>query len=335
MNWIDLVSMIVGILSLFATIAISFVIYYLENKSKQREKEQELKQRARDFILENIDEKEYLPLAQFATKLNPLYKHNRKIYNRFNRCDTELQKEILQQADFTNLQLEKYQDNFCDELLDMYEKDAKVMKLFTNTFLYDGAKYFYRGLDTHGDVKLYGDLEQDKANNEPAQNYLTNDLYYYNDNSYSAIAEHEIWLRLLDYSLFQRNEIDENKFNNLKKFGLLNGYRKSNKSAYLYELPNSFSEFKEMHEIPPLDYYWYLISSVSEKVCVYIVMEMVRQSCLLINRNNNNKWIMPFEGEYEIERNEDLFYVTVQTLFCTYKNKLTKSKNKNTKHNNK
>lgn len=326
MNWIDLISMIVGILSLFATIAISFVIYYLENKAKKREKQQELKQQARDFIAENIDEKEYLPLAQFATKLNHLYKHNRKIYNRFSRCDLELQKEILRQANFTDLQLGKYDDDFCDELLDMYEKDAKTMKLFTNTFLYDGSKYFYRGLDTHGDVKLYGDLEQDKANNEPTQNYLTNDLYRFSNNNYTAIAKNEIWLRLLDYSLIQNNEMSEERYKDIKRFSFLDSSKENNKSKYLYVLPNTFNEFKEMHKIPPLDYYWYLVTSANESVCVYIVMEMIRQSCLLINRENNNEWYTPYEGEYEIERNEDLFYATLQTLFCIYSKQLTRLK---------
>ncbi len=330
MNWIDLISMIVGILSLFATIAISFVIYYLENKTKKREKQQELKQQARDFIAENIDEKEYLPLAQFATKLAPFYKHNRKIYNRFSRCDLELQKEILRQANFKDLQLEKYNDNFCDKLLNMYEQDAKRMKLFTETFLYEGAKYFYRGLKPHGNVKLCGDLEQDKTNNEPRLNYLTNDLYHYSNNNYTAIAENEIWLRLLDYSLIQNNEMSEERYKDIKRFSFLDSSKENNKSKYLYVLPNTFKEFKKMHKIPPLDYYWYLVTSVNENVCVYIVMEMIRQSCLLINRENNNEWLTPFEGDYEIERNEDLFYATVQTLFCTYSRELINSKHKYT-----
>lgn len=325
MDWINLISMIVGILSLFATIAISFVIYYLENKAKKREKQQELKQQARDFLSENIDEKEYLPLAQFAAKLNNFYKHNRKIYNKFSRCDTELQKEILRQASFTNLQLERYRDDFCDELLDMYEKDAKTMKLFTNTFLYDGAKYFYRGLDTHGDVKLYGDLEQDKANNEPAQNYLPKFLYYWNGNKYHAIAEKEIWLRLLDYSLFQNGDMTEDKFNNIRRFGSFGYHNQIESSKFVYSLPKTYAEFKEMHKIPPLDYYWFLVTSASENECVYIVMEMVRQGGLLINRENNKKWLNPFEGEYKIERNEDLFYATLQTLFCIYSKRLNKN----------
>lgn len=59
-------------------------------------------------------------------------------------------------------------------------------------------------------------------------------------------------------------------------------------------------------------------------------MEMIRQSCLLINRENNNEWLTPFEGDYEIERNEDLFYATVQTLFCTYSRELINSKHKYT-----
>ena len=57
--------MIVGILSLFATIAISFVIYILQKNEKTREHTKDLERQTRDFLIENI-EKEYLPLDQFA-----------------------------------------------------------------------------------------------------------------------------------------------------------------------------------------------------------------------------------------------------------------------------
>lgn len=326
MDWINLISMIFGILSFFATISISFVIYFLEKRTRIREHRKELKQQAHDFLLENIDEKEYLPLAQFSARLNPLYKHKRSIYNRFSRCNVELQKEILKEAHFADLELEKYDDDFCNKMLNMYEQDAQNMKLLTQTFLYDGAKYFFRGLKSHGNIKLCGNLEEDIANNEPKSNYLPQDLYHINNNYYQSIVENEIWLRLLDYSLLQNNEMDEEKFKNIKRFENIDTLRKESQSKYLYVMPDTFSEFKKIHKIPPLDYYWILNSNTDESECVYIVMEMVRQGCFLINRELNKEWLNPFEGEYEIERNEDLFYSAMQTLYCTYAQKLVKKR---------
>lgn len=125
MDWINLVSMIVGILSLFATIAISIVIYLLQRKNEKNQHQNELKEKAIEFLQDNIDEKEYLPLAQFAAKLNPLYKHIRKIYNRFSRCNIELQKEILKQANFSDLKIETLDDDFLDKFFDNFEKEAK------------------------------------------------------------------------------------------------------------------------------------------------------------------------------------------------------------------
>lgn len=325
MDWVNLVSMIVGILSLLATIAISVVIYILQKKDAMRERKRELKQQACDFIMENIDEKEYLVLAQFATRLYPQHKHNRKIYNLFIRCDSELQKEILKQANFTDLKLEVYDDDFCYKMLKLFEKDADKMQLFTKTFLYDGAKYFFRGLQSHGNTKLMGNLNIDKNNNVSQTEYLPNYLYNKNGEMYHAIAENEIWLRLLDYSLFQSGGMTEDKFNNIKRFGSFGYHDQIENTKFVYSLPKTYSEFKEMHKIPPLDYYWFLVTSASEDECVYIVMEMVRQGSLLINRENNKEWLNPFEGEYEIERNEDLFYATLQTLFCTYSKKLNKN----------
>lgn len=324
MDWINLVSMIVGILSMFATIAISIVIYILQKNEKKQEHKRELKREARDFLIENIDEKEYLPLAQFAARINPLYKHNRKIFNRFNRCDEELQKEILEQAHFSDLKLEVYDDDFCYKMLKLFEKDAKDMGLFTQSFLYDNSKYFFRGLNSHGNTRLIGDLQIDKVNNVSQTDYLPKYLYYWHGDKYHAIAENEIWLRLLDYSLFKSGEMTEDKFNNIKRFGSFGYHDQMEDSKFIYSLPKTYSEFKEMHKIPPLDYYWFLVTSTSESECVYMVMEMVRQGVLLINRENNKEWLNPFEGEYEIERNEDLFYATLQTLFCTYSKKLNK-----------
>ena len=323
MDWINLVSMIIGILSLFATIAISIVIYILQKNEKLREHKIELKQRARDFLIENFDEKEYLPLAQFATRINPLYKHSRKIYNRFNRCDSELQKEILKQANFTDLKIETLDNDFVNTFLDNFEKDAQNLNLLTTTFLYDGAKYFHRGISKYGAINICGNFNADKENKESDYNYLPLDLYNIDTNqNYNLDINSDIWNRLIDYNMLkENNDIDKNWLIHIKQLQdlLTDKYTK-----YSYILPNNILDFKNIHKIPPLDYYWNLVKSAKEDECVYIVLEMVRQGAFMINRTKNKIWNIPFEGEYEIEKLEDLYYATIQTLFCTYANKFQK-----------
>jgi len=94
------------------------------------------------------------------------------------------------------------------------------------------------------------------------------------------------------------------------------------KILYSYVVPDSFEEFRDMHKISPLDYYWSLITECAESECCYIVMEMIRNAALIINREMNGEWLHPFECDYEIERNEDLYYCVIQTLFAIYADKL-------------
>lgn len=323
MDWINLVSMIIGILSLFATIAISIVIYILQKNEKIRESKKELKQLAHDFLIENIDEKEYLPLAQFATKINPLYKHSREIYNRFNRCDVELQKEILKQASFTDLKLEILDNDFVNAFLDDFEKDAQKLNLLTSTFLYEDAKYFHSGINKYGAINICGNFNTDKANKESDYNYLSLDLYNIDTNqNYNLDIDSDIWNRLIDYNILKENPNIDGKW--LMHTKQLHELLTEKYTKYSYILPNNILDFKNIHKIPPLDYYWNLVKSSKEDECVYIVIEMVRQGTLMKNKTKNKIWNIPFEGEYKIEKLEDLYYATVQTLFCTYGKKFLK-----------
>lgn len=321
MDWINLVSMIVGILSMFATIAISIVIYLLQRKDEKRQHQKEIKEKAVEFLQDNIDEKEYLPLAQFAAKINPLYKHSRKIYNRFSRCNIELQKEILKQANFTDLKIETLDDDFLDRFLDNFEKEIKKLKFLTTSFLYDGAKYFHRGISRYGAINIRGNFDKDKEDNESDYNYLPLDLYHIDlNNNYSIDIESDIWNRLIDYNILKENkDINEKWLNNIKQ---LQKILTDEQNKYSYVIPDDIWDFKNMHNIPPLDYYWDLAKYTGEDECVYVVIEMVRQGALMINRINSKEWETPFEGEYQIEKLEDLYYATVQTLFCTFSKNL-------------
>lgn len=61
-----IVNLIISILSLIATIAISFVIYFLERKSLRNQRTKEIKDEAKKIIISNADEIEYLHWATIA-----------------------------------------------------------------------------------------------------------------------------------------------------------------------------------------------------------------------------------------------------------------------------
>lgn len=62
----EIVNLIISILSLIATIAISFVIYFLERKSLLNQRIKEIKDETKKIIIKNADEIEYLHWANIA-----------------------------------------------------------------------------------------------------------------------------------------------------------------------------------------------------------------------------------------------------------------------------
>lgn len=67
MSAADIIQIIIGVLSLIATIAVSFLIYWLQTRHEkeiqklQEEKERiELETKAREFLIDNESERDYL-----------------------------------------------------------------------------------------------------------------------------------------------------------------------------------------------------------------------------------------------------------------------------------
>ncbi len=75
----EIANLIISILSLAATIAISFVIYFLERHNQKITKEKEIKETAKRFIIDNADEIDYLTWATIAVGFFPQNKHLRRI----------------------------------------------------------------------------------------------------------------------------------------------------------------------------------------------------------------------------------------------------------------
>lgn len=104
----DIAQIIIGVLSLAATIAVSVSIYCLQSRHEKEVRKLEENRRndaiieaAKVFIIDNQDEIYYLPLCVIAASVNKYKMHHRSIYTRFNKCSDEVQKEILRQEIFS------------------------------------------------------------------------------------------------------------------------------------------------------------------------------------------------------------------------------------------
>ena len=149
----EIINLVISILSLLATIAISFVIYFLEKRNSKMRIEHEVREQAKRFIIENADERGYLPLAVVASGCFPQNHHLRKIYNEFTLLDDAVKVEVLKQAEL-DIPLIKGFD-WVDDKINALEESSKKLGL-GDTFLYDGAKYFHR---------LYDDKEREYDDN--------------------------------------------------------------------------------------------------------------------------------------------------------------------------
>lgn len=73
----EIVQTVIGVLSLIATVAVSFLIYWLQHrheleleKAEQKKQDEILEQEAHEFLIKNEAEREYLPWCVIATNLH-------------------------------------------------------------------------------------------------------------------------------------------------------------------------------------------------------------------------------------------------------------------------
>jgi hypothetical protein len=141
----DWVQIVIGLLSLVATIVISFFIYWLQSRHEKEieqlqtaQRKAELENKADQFLIENESERGYLPWCIFAAKLHRHERHTRKIYTAFCKCPDELQIKILERAGFStqgfNEQLHIHKSTF------VYRMN-KIAELL-GTDIYDGRRLF-------------------------------------------------------------------------------------------------------------------------------------------------------------------------------------------------
>ncbi|MFK4891074.1 hypothetical protein ACI1TF_08835 [Lactococcus petauri] len=104
------VSLIVDILSLCATIFLTFLIYYLQKKDEKKHDRERNEELARNFIIDNQSEINLLPWCMVASNVKDLpalqeWKNKKKcshqIYLEFDKQPEGVKNEILRQENIT------------------------------------------------------------------------------------------------------------------------------------------------------------------------------------------------------------------------------------------
>lgn len=307
----EIIQIVIGSLSLLATIAVSLLIYWMQRKHEkeqealeerrirdrqeleeqrireQREREEKeraekLAEEADHFLMDNADEKDYLPWCVIAANQHRLKKHARRIYSNFCRCSRDLQEEILRKAGFTITPIDK--TDWVDKCFNQLRADIQKYSLAAdgNDYLYDGAKYFHRGFEYYREIKYPFD---DSYKYPPLWKDWGNGLFREKSITASSYIE-----QYFDY-----------------KLGLI---------------PEEKLAIKE--PMPPINYIWdsnHLGSVPNEEVVCYWVMLYVEN--ILVNiynrfRREEDNFIYDNMTDAEVEIYEDKYYSALLWLYGTY-----------------
>ena len=279
----DIIQIIIGIMTLVATIAVSFTIYWLQlhhEKEMQKivklQEHKELEEKAKLFLIDNEEELNYLPWCVIAANIHRLDKHTREIYNSFCRCPEELRNEILKQAGFEMESIKG--QTWVNDCIEAFEKDIQNYNLGRD-YLYDGAKYFHRSYEQYRDLKW---------NSTPQVfELICKDNHFRNS--------------------FGMDKIDIGSYID----------------EYFYYFIDKRIDLKESEPIPPIDYVWNtqdLAYTNEETVCMWM-MELIQNIAIIIYNRSGVEKINGEILEYtdaQVETYEDKYYATLQALYNAY-----------------
>lgn len=281
----DIIQIIIGILSLIATVGVSFAIYWLQSRHEKEmedlakeNSEKLLREEADKFLIDNESERDYLPLCVFASNLHRHEKHTRKIYTNFCRCCTELQNKILEVAEFKCRTIDGV--DWLDEGIDKLKEDIQKYKLGRD-YLYDGAKYFHRSFERYRQKKW---------------DYSRKRLF-------KPIVENEMMKTLLGSDLISISSYVDDYF--------------------YYCIEHRGKEKIKGNPLLPIDYLWdsqNLASIEESKVCGWM-MEIIDAITVIIHNKTIDRDGDLFHEDLTDEQPEtfeDKYYETVRALYYTY-----------------
>lgn len=151
MTTADIWQIVIGIISILASVVLSLIIFFYQIKTEKRVKQQDIDNKVTNFIIENRDEINLLPLCIISNCLHKTDKHARRIYTNFNKLDKNVQQAILDHENInTPLINNKMMINNCiTEFVNLCDK----YKLGKN-MLYEGAKYLHGSYDDCKNEKI-------------------------------------------------------------------------------------------------------------------------------------------------------------------------------------
>lgn len=155
MSVYEITTIIISSATLIATIAISVVLYCLNNKHRKEEEILKNKQLAKAFIIDNNDISDYVPLCIVASALNRHKKHHRALFNEFNKLSDEVQKEVIKQCNY-EIDLIK-ETEWVSKSINYVNKFLNDNNLgnASNNYLYDDGKYL------HYAIRYFSEKEYD------------------------------------------------------------------------------------------------------------------------------------------------------------------------------
>ena len=286
----EIIQIVIGTLSLVATVAVSFFIYWLQSrhekemaKIEEAHRQENLAEEANNFLIDHEDERDYLPWSTIATNLHQHERHNRKIYTDFCRCSVELQNKILEMAEFTIRTIKGTE--WVDDAFEKLKADVKEYKLGEQPFLYDGAKYFHRAFTRYRE-------------NEFKENY--------NRELQTICMQNPLWLVA---------EKDKDKVS-------LSSYIEQYFDFVLGDIRKEYIQWAT--PIPPVDYAWehYHLGYAPEEDVCYWIMELVEN--FVVNVHNRfgtsvfDSIIMENTTDAQAETYEDRYYDILYWMYYTY-----------------
>lgn len=285
MTTTDIIQIIIGILSLIATVGVSFAIYWLQSRHEKemerlaKENEEKLlREEADKFLIDNESERDYLPLCIFASSLHRHERHTRAIYTNFCRCRIELQNKILEVAEFKCRTIDSV--DWLDKAIDKLKADIKKYHLGRD-YLYDDAKYFHRGF------KRYREQKWD---------YSYKPLF-------KPIVEHRFTKTLTGTDLISISSYVDDYF--------------------YYCIEQHDKEKIQGNPPPPIDYLWESQNlGIAEEleVCGWMMEILDTITVIIHNQTIDRRRDLYFEDstDEQAETFEDKYYETVRTLYYTY-----------------
>lgn len=289
MSAYEITTIIISGATLIATIAISIVLYCLNNKHKEEEEKLRNEQLAKAFIIDNNDIYDYIPLCIVASALNRHKKHHRALFNEFNKLSDEAQKEVIKQCNY-EIGLTKGTE-WVSKSINYVNKFLNDNNLGNdrNNYLYDNGKYLHYAIRYFSD-KEYDDRRYNKKYRNP---FPSKKIGFEENNPVEYLIDFDTYCE--DYMFFV--------------------IRSTRKDFIIYK-----SEKIAPKPIKYLEAVENLLSgsTTDEDIC-YWVLDFVNFFSIYIINTMSSGYPNDYMSDAEIKTFEDKYYKVMLSLYLLYK----------------